>query len=113
MSRLTYEGPTTATAEIVQLKAAHRVAWASGDYPAVAEAFVRDVGLATVRAAALEPGTEVLPWASEDELVDLCLRATRDPAGTQRIRVAARTRTLAEHTFDHRVAILEGAWDTA
>ena len=60
-----------------------------------------------------EPGTEVLPWASDDELIDLCLRATRDPAGTERIRVAARARTLAEHTFDHRVAVLEGAWDTA
>ena len=60
-----------------------------------------------------EPGAEVLPWASEDELVDLCRRATDDPAGTERIRVAARVRTLAEHTFDHRAAVLEGAWDTA
>jgi SAM-dependent methyltransferase len=64
MSHLTYAGPTTATAEIVQLKAAHRAAWASGDYPAVAEAFVRDIGRVAVARAALEPGTEVLDVAA-------------------------------------------------
>lgn len=64
MSHLTYAGTTPATAEIAQLKAAHRVVWASGDYPAVAEAFVRDVGLAAVTAAALRPGTEVLDVAA-------------------------------------------------
>ena len=47
-----------------------------------------------------------------EELTELCRRALADPAWTERIRLAARTRTLAEHTFDHRVAVLEDAWDT-
>jgi spore maturation protein CgeB len=60
-----------------------------------------------------EPGTEVLPWTQTDELADLCRRALDDPGWAQRIRDAARARTLAEHTFDHRVALLEDMWDTA
>ena len=60
-----------------------------------------------------EPGTEVLPWATLDELADLCRRAASDSAWADRIRAAARRRTLGEHTFDHRAAVLEGAWDTA
>lgn len=60
-----------------------------------------------------EPGSEVLPWSQTDELVDLCRRAIRDPGWAERIRGAARARTLAEHTFDHRAAVLEGMWDTA
>jgi SAM-dependent methyltransferase len=63
MSHTTY-GPIPASAEITQLKAAHRAAWASGDYPAVAEALVREVGRAAVARAALEPGTEVLDVAA-------------------------------------------------
>ena len=35
-----------------------------------------------------------------------------DPSWADAIRVAARARTLAHHTFDHRVAALEDAWDT-
>ena len=58
------------------------------------------------------PGIEVLTWTTPDELADLCHRALRDQAWTDSIRTAARVRTLAEHTFDHRVAVLEGAWDT-
>jgi len=54
----------TMTVEIKQLKAAHRATWASGDYVAVADAFVRDVGATAVAAAALEPGTEVLDVAT-------------------------------------------------
>jgi spore maturation protein CgeB len=60
-----------------------------------------------------EPGTEVLTWTTPDELTELCQRAVADAAWSDSIRAAARTRTLAEHTFDHRVAVLEGAWDTA
>ncbi|MCW2738240.1 MAG: Spore maturation protein CgeB [Nocardioides sp.] len=60
-----------------------------------------------------EPGTEVLPWTTPEELTDLCQRAVADAAWTHRVREAARARTLAEHTFDHRVAVLEDAWDTA
>lgn len=60
-----------------------------------------------------EPGVEVLPWTTHDELADLCRRATTDTAWSDAIRAAARRRTLAEHTFDHRTAVLEAAWDTA
>ncbi len=59
-----------------------------------------------------DPGTEVLPWADTDELADLCHRASSDPSWAEAIRGAARARTLAHHTFDHRVAALEDAWDT-
>ena len=60
-----------------------------------------------------EPGTEVLTWSDTDELVELCHRTLAEPAWADRIRSAARRRTLDQHTFDHRVAVLEGAWDTA
>lgn len=59
-----------------------------------------------------QPGTEVLTWTTPDELVDLCRRAVGDRQWTDSVRTAARRRTLAEHTFDHRVAVLEDAWDT-
>ena len=59
-----------------------------------------------------ERGTEVLTWTTPEELTELCQRAVADAAWTDKIRAAARARTLAEHTFDHRVAVLEGAWDT-
>ncbi len=60
-----------------------------------------------------EPGSEILPWTSPGELLELCRRALADPVWSDTIRRAARARTLVEHTFDHRVAVLEGAWDTA
>lgn len=59
-----------------------------------------------------EPGVEVLTWTQGEELVELCRRAITDPGWSDRIRAAARARTLAEHTFDHRAAALEDAWDT-
>ena len=54
----------TATLEIRELKAAHRTTWASGDYGAVAEAFVQDVGATAVAAARITPGIEVLDVAT-------------------------------------------------
>ncbi len=63
--------------------------------------------------ALYEPGTEIVTWRTPDELNELCRRALADQHWTDAIRTAARARTLAEHTFDHRVAVLEGAWDTA
>lgn len=59
-----------------------------------------------------EAGTEVLAWSDGEELTDLCRRVAADPGWASRLRAAARSRTLAEHTFDHRVAVLEDAWDT-
>ena len=64
-------------------------------------------------AAFYDPGVELLTWTTPEELSGLCHRALVDRAWTDSIRAAARARTLAEHTFDHRVAVLEGAWDTA
>lgn len=55
-------------------------------------------------------GTEVLAYSSEDELVDICHRVLADPAWAQTIREAGRRRTLAEHTFDERVKLLETLW---
>ena len=56
--------PTTMTVEMEQLKAAHRATWASGDYAAVADAFVLGVGQTTVASAGLEPGIELLDVAT-------------------------------------------------
>ena len=64
-------------------------------------------------ATVYDPGTEVLPFATTDELVDLCRRALTDPAWADRVRGAARRRTLAQHTFDHRAAVLGASWATA
>ena len=58
-----------------------------------------------------EPGVELLTWSDDAELVDLCSRAAHDGQWSDGIREAGRRRTLAEHTFDHRVAVLAEAWD--
>jgi SAM-dependent methyltransferase len=58
------EETMTVTLEIQELKAAHRATWASGDYAAVAEAFVREVGRTAVAKAAIQPGTDVLDVAT-------------------------------------------------
>jgi SAM-dependent methyltransferase len=58
------EMTTMTTPEIDELKAAHRVTWAAGDYAAVAEALVLDVAASAVAAAELEPGSEVLDVAT-------------------------------------------------
>ncbi|MFV0451004.1 MAG: glycosyltransferase [Propioniciclava sp.] len=57
-----------------------------------------------------EPGTEVVPFGDIDELIDLARRAVRDDRWGDAIRTAARRRTLAEHTFDHRARALEASW---
>ncbi len=59
-----------------------------------------------------DPGAEVLTWTTGDELVDLCQRVQVDRNWTDGIRRAARARTLAEHTFDRRAAVLEDLWAT-
>lgn len=59
-----------------------------------------------------EPGIELLTWSETDELIELCRRAVSDGAWADAVRTAGRARTLAEHTFDHRAAALEDAWDT-
>jgi SAM-dependent methyltransferase len=54
----------TMTIEIEKLKAAHRATWASGDYTAVADAFVRGLGETAVAAAGITPGIELLDVAT-------------------------------------------------
>lgn len=57
-----------------------------------------------------DPGTEVLVQHSLDEAVDLARQALREPRRMDALRLAARKRTLAHHTFDHRAAILDEFW---
>lgn len=57
-----------------------------------------------------DPGEEVLVFSSDEELVELSQRARTDRAWATRIAERGRKRTLAEHTFDHRVPVLEAAW---
>ncbi len=57
-----------------------------------------------------EPGVEILPFGSHAELIELSRRAIRDDRWGDRIREAARARTLAEHTFLHRARHLETLW---
>jgi spore maturation protein CgeB len=57
-----------------------------------------------------EPGEEVLAFETAEQAIDLCRRALSDPAWAAGIRAAGHARTLAEHTFDHRVAELERLW---
>lgn len=55
-------------------------------------------------------GTEALVFRNVDELTELSRRAFTDESWAEDIRVAGRRRALAEHTFDHRVKILEELW---
>lgn len=57
-----------------------------------------------------EPDREVLVFGDLDELADQCGRARREPEWARGIAEAGRIRTLAHHTFDHRVPQLEAAW---
>lgn len=58
-----------------------------------------------------EPDEEVAVFTTDDELVDLSRRAIADRGWAARIAENGRRRTLAAHTFDHRVPLLEAAWD--
>jgi len=55
-------------------------------------------------------GTEVAVWHSPEELEDLARRAIADPAWGNGMREAGRRRTLAEHTFDHRITEADSLW---
>lgn len=56
------------------------------------------------------PGEEVLCFDDAAQLTQLVQRAQRDPGWAQGIRERGRRRTLAEHTFIHRVRVLEQLW---
>jgi len=57
-----------------------------------------------------EPGAELATYSSVAELVELCQRSVSDGRWSASLREGGRRRTLAEHTFDHRVAVLEEMW---
>jgi spore maturation protein CgeB len=52
----------------------------------------------------------VATWSSLEHLVELSERSRIDRAWADGLRAAGRKRTLAEHTFDHRVAVVEELW---
>ena len=56
------------------------------------------------------PGEEILVFETEDELVDLCRRVMKDRSYMTQLREAARSRTLAQHTFLIRARQLERLW---
>ncbi|MGP5304419.1 CgeB family protein [Brachybacterium alimentarium] len=55
-------------------------------------------------------GTEVAVWHDLDELEELSRRALSDPVWAEGLRAAGRRRTLAEHTFDHRLEEVDSLW---
>lgn len=57
-----------------------------------------------------EPDREVAVFTSAEEAIDLCRRAATDTAWASALGERARRRTLAEHTFDHRMREVEQWW---
>ncbi|AZZ40502.1 hypothetical protein C0Z10_13005 [Acidipropionibacterium jensenii] len=57
-----------------------------------------------------DPGTEVLVYHDLDELDQICQRVLADPTRMRELRDRAMKRTLAEHTVDKRVKIIEEMW---
>lgn len=55
-------------------------------------------------------GTEVEVWQDVDRLAELCERARRDRAWAEGLRARGRKRTLAQHTFDDRIAEVDALW---
>lgn len=55
-------------------------------------------------------GTEVLVFSNQEELLDLANRALLDRVWSEAIREAGRRRSLAEHTFAHRITKLDEVW---
>lgn len=56
------------------------------------------------------PGKETLVFDDAQELAEHVRRARADQAWARRIREQGQRRTLAEHTFIHRMQTLEGLW---
>lgn len=57
-----------------------------------------------------EPGTEVLTFASKEELAELCHRLLAEPRWGSQIRAAGQRRSMAEHTFAHRARTAQEWW---
>ncbi|WP_207260623.1 glycosyltransferase [Desulfovibrio sp. Huiquan2017] len=50
-----------------------------------------------------EPGSEIVCYATPEEIPALAERYLNDPAARKKVAEAARKRVLAEHTYDHRM----------
>lgn len=57
-----------------------------------------------------EPGEEIVVFEGPEEMIEMARRAVADREWSRRIGEAARRRTLAEHTFEHRAGALEQVW---
>ncbi|TWE11986.1 CgeB family protein [Rudaeicoccus suwonensis] len=57
-----------------------------------------------------EPGSEVLVFTSDDELIDHARHVLARPGDFDDLRRRARDRTFAQHTFVHRARALERLW---
>ena len=57
-----------------------------------------------------DPDSELAVFENVDELIELAQRARADRIWADSLREAGRARTLAEHTFDHRISALESLW---
>lgn len=57
-----------------------------------------------------EPGKEVLVQHSAEETLEIARMVLADRKRMESLREAARARTMAEHTLDQRVAVLDGLW---
>lgn len=55
-------------------------------------------------------GTETLVFRGADDVLEAVERAAREPAWANAIRSAGTRKTLAKHTFVHRVAQIEKLW---
>jgi spore maturation protein CgeB len=57
-----------------------------------------------------DPGSEVLVYHNLDELREICGRIDSDPTRMRDLRGRAMKRTLAEHTVDQRLGVIEEMW---
>ena len=70
----------TVTVADSELKARHRAMWASGDYPAMVDTFLRPLGPRLVAAAGIGPGMRVLDVAAGTGNASLPAAARRGAA---------------------------------
>ncbi|MSS44850.1 glycosyltransferase [Cutibacterium sp. WCA-380-WT-3A] len=57
-----------------------------------------------------DPGKEVLVQHSAEETIELARQVLSDPHRAISMRRAAKARTMAEHTLDHRAAVIDELW---
>lgn len=55
-------------------------------------------------------GTEQEVWTDVDHLAELCESSRKDRVLSEGLREKGRARSLAEHTFDHRITEVDALW---